>query len=261
MKQLRHSLIVGALFLTAACNSDVTEPRQRSLSPAGDGDVAGVAGAALLPDLVTAVPGNLMVRSKGGANIYFTNVIANLGAGPFQVRPVNQGSTTTAYQQLLDSSGQIVSEFPVSIYAYHPTHQHWHIDDVALYSLRQGTLDGPVVAEASKVSFCLIDIDQIIRPGAPRTYRSCNAALQGITNGWADVYFRGLPDQNLPIAGLPAGAYYLVSISDPQGRFSESNETNNMAWQKIQLSYVGGAPRIALLEHSPCEAPLCGGGK
>jgi hypothetical protein len=221
-------------------------------------------GAAVLPDLLTVVPSNLVaVARDADVRLFFTNVIVNFGAGRFQVRPVNEGTQTTAYQQLLNASGSVVAEFPVSTYAYHPEHRHWHIDAVAEYTMRAGTLNGPIVVQATKVTFCLIDTEQILPKGVAgnRTYVGCNAALQGITNGWADEYINGLPGQQLPLAGVPAGDYYLISTSDPLGRFVEANDNNNTAWVKFRLSFVNGAPQIAELDHSPCEGDLCGSRK
>jgi hypothetical protein len=265
MNHMKLSLVVVAIFLTAACEGGVTDLPQSATAPAADAQLltpdAGVQAAALLPDLVTGVPSAVAVRGKGSApRIFFTNRIANLGAGRFQVHPVHEGATTVAYQQLLDASDAVVSEFPVSTYEFHPDHGHWHIDAVAEYTVRSGALDGPIVSQSTKVTFCLIDTERLFKSGAgSRHYGACNADLQGITNGWADVYHSGLPGQSLSMAGAPAGVYYLISLTDPLNRFTEADDFNNEAWVSFQLSYVGGAPRLTLLDHSACSGRLCGG--
>jgi hypothetical protein len=194
------------------------------------------------------------------STLLFTNVIVNLGAGPLQILGVHSATITVAYQQLLNASGQVAVQFPVSTFEFHPQHRHWHIDDVAEYILRAGALDGAVVAQFTKVTFCLIDTERVLpKDGAgPHTYLGCNAQFQGITNGWGDEYIRGLPGQQLPITGLPAGVYYLVSTADPGNNFVEANDDNNAAWVTIQLFYVNGLPRVTVLDHSPCEGVLCG---
>jgi len=217
--------------------------------------------AILYPDLLTVVPGQVVTRTREGvSHLLFTNVIANMGTGPLQILGVHSATITIGYQQLLNASGQVAVQFPVSTFEFHPQHRHWHIDNVAEYKLRAGGLDGAVVAQFTKVTFCLIDTERLVPKTAagPRTYFGCNVQLQGITNGWGDEYIRGLPGQELPITGLPTGVYYLVSTADPGNNFVETNDANNAAWVKIQLFYVSGLPRVTVLDHSPCEGVLCG---
>jgi hypothetical protein len=264
MKHTKLSLVVAAIFLTAACEGGVTDLPQSAVTPAADEQQltpdAGTLAAALLPDLVSGVPSDLAIRGKGSSpRIYFTNKIANLGVGRFQISPVHEGATTVAYQQLLDASDAVVSEFPVSTYEFHPDHGHWHIDAVAEYTLRSGAVDGPIISQATKVTFCLIDVERLSKRAGSRHYGSCNAALQGITNGWADVYHSGLPGQSLPLSGAPAGVYYLVTLTDPLNRFTEADDFNNQAWVSFQLTYVSGQARFTLLDHSPCSGRLCAG--
>lgn len=264
MKHTKLGLVVAAIFLTAACESGITDLPQSAVTPAADEQLltpdAGVLAAALLPDLVTGVPSDLRIQGKGSApRIFFTNKIANVGVGRFQISPVHEGGVTVAYQQLLDASDAVVSEFPVSTYEFHSDHNHWHIDAIAEYTVRSGAVDGPIISQATKVTFCLIDVERLFKRSGPQTYRSCNASLQGVTNGWADVYHSGLPGQSLPMAGAPAGVYYLVSLTDPLNRFTEADDFNNQSWVSFQLSYVGNSPRLTLLDHSPCSGRLCGG--
>lgn len=262
MNYTKLRLVVVAIILTAACEGGITDVPQSAVTPAANEQLltpdAGVQAAALLPDIVTGVPSELLIQKvKGGGRISFTNRIANLGVGRFQVRPVNEGGVTVAYQQLLDASDVVVDEFPVSTYEFHADHGHWHIDAVARYTLRSGAIDGPIVAESTKVTFCLIDVERLGKRSGSRHYASCNADFQGITNGWADVYHRGLPGQTLSVPAFPAGVYYLLSLSDPLNRFTESNDSNNEAWVSFQLSYVNGVPSITVLGQSPCSGRLC----
>jgi hypothetical protein len=219
------------------------------------------AGPGLPPDLQTVVPGQLLITTKPTSMLWFTNSIVNLGTGQFQIRGVSDGANTFAYQEILDAAEQLVSSTLVSVYVFHPTHNHWHIDGVARYTLRSGSLTGTIVAEATKVTFCLIDTERALDKSlaAPIHYFGCNSALQGISRGWADQYVRSLPDQNLPIAGLPAGVYYLISTADPDNRFIETNDTNNTAWVWFRLTYLAdGSANINELGTSPCTGFMCG---
>lgn len=218
----------------------------------------------LLPDLQTVVPSQLQVTGAKGTTpaflLRFTNAIGNLGAGVLQMRNVSDATTTYGYQEVLNASGAVTQSILASTFAFHPAHNHWHIDAVADYSLRSGSVTGPVVVQTTKVTFCMIDVERILGKAAsgPRHYVGCNAVLQGITNGWADEYVRSLPGQELVITGLAAGLYYLVSTSDPLNKFLESNDANNVAWVSFQLSYSGTTPAVTEVSHSPCEGVMCG---
>ncbi len=112
------------------------------------------------PDLRTVVPTHLnLVNQQQNEYLRFSNGIANTGGGPWAMRPENElGSapTTTAWQEIRSSNAQylcgtqpkandpcytVLSEQPVSIFEYHPTHNHWHTADVARFEVRKGTPD------------------------------------------------------------------------------------------------------------------------
>ena len=59
---------------------------------------------------------------------------------------------------------------------------------------------------------------------------------------------------------MPAGDYYLVSTSNPERRFMESDLDNNTAWVEFRLTRpTNGNPKLSILGHSPCGSPgLCG---
>jgi len=132
----------------------------------------------LYPDLRTVVPAHLnLVNEHQRDLLRFSNGIANTGGGPWAMRPENElGSTptTTAIQEIRSSNAQylcgtqpkqvtdcytVLAEYPVSIFEYHPTHNHWHTADVARFEVRQGSPTGQVVGGNSiKVGFCLLDL-------------------------------------------------------------------------------------------------------
>ena len=94
--------------------------------------------------------------------------------GDAPAEPARSEPTTTAIQEIRSSNAQfrcgtqpkpndpcytILSEQAVSIFEYHPTHNHWHTADVARFEVRQGGPAGPVVGGNSiKVGFCLLDL-------------------------------------------------------------------------------------------------------
>ncbi len=230
----------------------------------------------LYPDLRTVVPKHLNIQNTGQREyLRFTNGIANTGAGDLRFRAeVPNGDVTNAIQEILDADGNVVDAFVASTFAFHPAHNHWHIGDVALFEVRIG-LDGGTggawgavltndqgYAQSIKTTFCLIDLYKLDdnAPTKERTYWECNGALQGIASGWVDQYHQSTEGQELDLTGAALGVYYLVSTSNPDGTFAETDRANNTAWASFRLSRDSrGNPKIAVIANSPCDSPgLCG---
>lgn len=226
------------------------------------------AGEGLLPDVQTVVPLHLQIQNKQQREILrFSNGIANTGAGPLRMRPEfpteESGQAQLAIQEILDADGNLVSEKVVSEFEFHPEHNHWHIDGVALFEIRVGSPDGPVLGENSiKTTFCLIDWYKL--EGNSRTpdrvYWDCEGDYQGISPGWVDQYHQATVGQSLELTGAPAGLYYLVSTANPDGLFMETDYANNTAWVSFWLKRdSNGNAKIEIINHSTCDTPgLCG---
>lgn len=74
-------------------------------------------------------------------------------------------------------------------------------------------------------------------------------------------YCRGDPIRVKRPEGIPnATDYYLVTTSNPDGNYVESNLTNNSAWVKFTLSAdSNGNRKVTVTGHSPCDSPgMCG---
>jgi len=242
--------------------------------------------AGLLPDLQTVVPLHLqLVNQQQKEFLRFSNGIANTGAGTLAMRPdppiASATTTTTAMQEFRDANvyykcGEqpkqvtdcynVVSERPAGTFDFHPAHNHWHIDNVALFEVRKGSPTGPVVGGNSvKTTFCLIDWYKLEgnSPAPERIFFDCETSYQGISPGWVDQYHQSLDGQELNLTGVPnASDYYLVSTANHARAFVESNYTNNTAWVKFTLSgTAGGNRKVEVTAKSPCAMPgLCGVG-
>lgn len=224
----------------------------------------------LLPDLQTVIPLQLQVVNKQQREILrFSNGVANTGDGPWQMRPEFPATDPTlpqkAIQQIVGSDGSIVSEHVVSEFQFHPEHNHWHINAIALFEIRAGSPTGPVVGENTlKTTFCLIDWYKMEGPSKTpdRVFFDCDGELQGVSPGWVDQYHQATPGQQLDITGVPPGLYYLVSTAGPDGNFIEKDTSNNTAWVGFKLSRDSkGNAKIAIVDQSPCDTPaLCGVG-
>lgn len=222
---------------------------------------------ALYPDLRTVVPTHIqLVNEHKQEIIRFSNGVANTGDGPWQMRPVfpldGKSGTQDAIQQILDSNGNVVLEELVSQFQYHETHNHWHIDDVALFTVHSGSPTGPIVGDSVKSTACLIDWYKLDdnAPNTERIYFDCFGEHQGISVGWVDQYHQATEGQQIDITGAPAGLYYLVSKANPENVFLETDYDNNEAWVSFMLSrHSNGNPKIEIMDHSACESPgMCG---
>lgn len=272
--------VCGTIALTALAIAPVPA-RTASAVPASCTDEALARGR--LPDIRTVVPQHLnLVNEHQREVLRFSNLIANTGAGPWRLRPEFPLDDTVtdaqqvAIQQVLDSedsSGEVVCEKPVSTFAYHPTHRHWHTDGIAVFEVRVGSPAGRAFENdrgtlaGIKTTFCLIDWVKLTGSSnsgktSTRTYFDCFGAFHGVSVGWADQYHHATDGQNLDITGVSEGTeYFLVSITNADARFVESSYGNNTAWQGFTVSRDSeGNPKIVLTGHSPCDAGtgLCG---
>lgn len=147
-----------------------------------------------------------------------------------------------------------------SVMSYHPSHGHIHVDNWAGFSLRKSTSNPdattwPIIATGTKVSFCLINLGdctsdygyckdgnygtvltQANIPNSPFGLVNGCGVDQGIYVGNLDVYSQGMAGMSIDLTGVCNGDYYIVSITDPDNNFLESNETNNWAATPITLT-------------------------
>lgn len=239
------SLFVGALLvLTSLFSNNLAS--------------AYTAGQEHYPDLQTLKPSEIRITRSCkllgllGCKKYlrFSNTAWNSGNGRFEMRPQNDGSTgkTTAYQRVYshDASGSwyFARELPVGEFSYHSSHNHWHFEGFANYSLitanaSDTAIRGTTKRSSQKTTFCVIDTDRVnsslVHAEAQR-YTSCGQNdWTGLSVGWGDRYGWDLPGQEIDLNGLPDGYYWLVSTVDFQQRLSETNDANNCAAAKIEL--------------------------
>jgi hypothetical protein len=167
---------------------------------------------------------------------------ANLGPGRLELQGDSDKETgrTDVTQLLYGDGDNPVASRPAGEFVYHPTHQHWHMENFTYYelwTLNSRGLPGEVVAVTSKVSFCLRDYGRNrSQPASRSRYYQCGIALQGISPGWVDTYTYDTPGQIINIAGLPDGLYSIRMVVDPLDHLLEVSNTNNSVREIIQIS-------------------------
>ena len=127
---------------------------------------------------------------------------------------------------------------------------HWHVRDFDEYTLLNA--GGSTVARAEKHGYCMWDNDKYAPmqglPGVSTVpvytaSTSCGRGLpnalsivHGLSRGWGDTYPTSLFDQAIDITGLPNGEYTVRVQADAVGAITESNESNNTAQVKVQIT-------------------------
>ncbi|TND09481.1 MAG: Spore coat protein CotH [Bacteroidetes bacterium] len=175
--------------------------------------------------------------------------------------PSGNPPTEKLLQRLYHKNGNTITSFDTltpGTMSYHPTHGHVHVNNWAWFTLRTATSNPdattwPIVSTGSKTSFCLINLGDCTSnlgycrdslgntitmadiPNAPFGLVSGCGTSQGIYTGMLDIYSIGLPDMFIPM-DVCNGNYYIVSITDPDNNFVESNENNNWVAVPITLT-------------------------
>jgi hypothetical protein len=158
------------------------------------------AGPPLYPDLQTLAPGGLYIErgSDGRFRLRFDNTVGNYG-GRLEL---TVDGARNIYQNVYDqySGGSRALQQRVSSdLIYHPEHNHFHFKDFARYELLKQDRAGvyrPTSRRGSKTSFCILDYERMTTSGpAYAQYTTCGATIQGLSAGWGDTYYAGLPEQ------------------------------------------------------------------
>lgn len=206
------------------------------------------------PNLQAKPASELRISHEGGRKLLrFTTVGWNSGAGPLEMvpGPVDTGTNKQqVYQRIFDDAGGY-SDHLAGFMEWHASHNHFHFNDYAHYTLRPAAANGTPERYGEKVTFCLMDTDRIDHrlPGAPKRaqYTTCSMSRQGISVGWGDAYRYYLDGQFIDVTGLPDGDYDLVITLDPKGRIIETDDGDNVSTTRLTIagdtvSVAGGSP-------------------
>ena len=262
----RKSLMMLPVFaaigfmLTATLSSSITAEPQN------------VPENALLPDITPGVPKHLHIHNQQQSEfLRFTNVWANVGEGALEFEEgLVVGTQQQALQNLYDDEesfgippNTVWSEV-AGDFIFHPTHNHWHIDDVGEFSVRIDDNGSPGTiapgADSLKIGFCIVDVfrydEEKSSPRSEKIYWDCETELQWIQPGWADQYHQSVEGNAVDISNLVDGTYFLVHKWNPLDLFVDADDSNNESWAKFTLeqSNGNGNRKITILEEF---APEC----
>jgi len=224
----------------------------------------------LIPDLTPMKILNLGLYHNGDKEtIRFTTTIVNIGDGPFEVKSRRISTDSSeAYQNIYNDFGDVSNSKRIGEFVFHPTHNHYHLDNVATYSIYQGLDDGTQgkysqqLTTSNKVSFCMEDTIPLnpTVEGSQR-FTKCNTDVQGISPGYADVYADYLPDQDLNVNDLESDTVYYLEVNvNPKRNFIEKDLDNNIAWVSFTLEGDFGERKLNIIGYSNCGEVdgLCG---
>lgn len=208
------------------------------------------------PDLEALKPKDFRLwRRAGRIELRFTAGFWNKGSGPFELvssstAPASRDASFSVLQRLRTSEKEII-DVPVGDLFWHGVHRHYHMEDVALYTLEP--LEGGEDLIHVKTSFCLTDtVAQDLKiPGASkqRVYSSaCSIKKQGVSVGWADIYYYNFPGQSIDVTNLPVGDYRLTISVDPLEKYLEETRANNI--ETVILSINPKALRVKVITPS-----------
>lgn len=216
----------------------------------------------VLPNLVADPPANAILdyySYPGGGHdllLRFDGYVHNTGQGALEMNASRASSADPLppVQRIYRSDGS-TRDLPMAgaqlFYSSADGHNHWHLQNAVRYSL--WTSDhGSLVAPASKVGFCLGDVEHADSFGpAAGPYQNgsdqfCQhnhpdalSLVEGVSSGWRDIYSRSLALQWVVASDVQPGIYALREDVDPDGIVAESNETNAPAWSASATTIPG----------------------
>ena len=229
-------------------------PRARVARPAAHpptGPERRVAGPT--PDL-RSLPAWGISLSRNDRYLRFSATVWNAGDSPLVVDGFRQRGKDLmdAYQYFFDAAGNQTGYQSVGDLHWDakPSHQHWHFEDFARYSLlRKNKTEA---ARSKKEAFCLANTDAVDltvpgaawKPDNTDLATSCGdqtslSIREVLAAGWGDTYTQYRAGQSFRVDRLPNGVYFIAVAANPDGNLVEESTANNVALRRIRL---GGTP-------------------
>jgi hypothetical protein len=181
---------------------------------------------------------------RGHRHLTFSNCIANVGDGRLLLQITKYSATKAKVEQLIEDLAKPTSRWrrrPAGRAEKdtNPDHNHWHYSAFLQYRLKS-MQTGTYVGKPKKQSFCLMDVAKLWNNAEARRFKRCpkvdaSTGEMGISVGWGDVYWAGLQEQYIEVAGIPPGDYWLECRVDPGKLLEEKSRRNNSTRVRIHI--------------------------
>lgn len=229
------------------------EPADRAPTAPAGGEVGEVQ-----PDL-RSLPAWALHLSRNKRYLRFNATVWNAGDSPLVVDGFRRTGehVMDAYQYFFDGEGNQTGYQQVGELHWDDkdTHQHWHFQDFARYSLLNADLTE--VVRSRKEAFCLANTD-VVDQTVPNALwdaerndlstscgsREALSIREVLASGWGDTYAQFRAGQSFRIADLPNGVYYVAVIANPDHRLVEHDLTNNTSLRRVVITGQGDKRRI-----------------
>lgn len=212
------------------------------------------ASAGLVPDTkpdLRSLPAWGIQMARNGNYLQFSATVWNAGDSPLVVDGFRREGEDEmdAYQYFFDADGNQTGYEKVGHMHWDPkpTHQHWHFEDFATYTLLKA--DKTEVVKSRKEAFCLAPTDAVDQTVPNAAWNVENGDLstacgdygslsvrEVLASGWGDTYAQFRAGQSFDLHGLPNGTYYIAVTANPHGRLIEGSTDNNQSLRKIHIS-------------------------
>jgi hypothetical protein len=227
------------------------EPVERAAAAHPSGPKGRVTGPT--PDL-RSLPAWGISLSKNKRYLRFSATVWNAGDSPLVVDGFRRGGQNLmdAYQYFFDAEGRQTGYQGVGHLHWDakPSHQHWHFEDFARYSLLRR--DKSEAAVSKKEAFCLANTDAVDltvpsaewKPENTDLATSCGdhtslSIREVLAAGWGDTYTQLRAGQSFRVDRLPNGVYFIAVAANPGGHLVETSTANNLALRRIKLTGKG----------------------
>lgn len=215
-----------------------------------------------------------------GSNYFVCGPDTLYQVGGLQTCPDGTIPRQLLQQKIYHKSGNTMTNYLrwAGSMTYHPNHGHSHFDNWGVYELRIPTADPnplnwPIVGTGAKLGFCLMDYgtctyyngycrdannniitNNIANYGLGGGGYNCNPTQQGISVGYADIYYQNLDGMYITLPpGTCNGDYAVVVQIDPARNLLESDYTDNVMWAPITLTEQTGPQNVTISLAGPAN--------
>jgi hypothetical protein len=185
----------------------------------------------------TTAPGRVLFR--------FSSSIPNIGLGPYRLQATGEdaGNGLQEVNQIISRSDDSTFTRDAGEFFYNPSSQEMEAVGWVAYRIREvlpGDGVGAILREGAKQSVRITStrLHDGSLPNVPPSNERIIASggNHGISVGYTDIYSKGLAYQWVDVTGLASGEYWIETEVDPADHIVESDESNNIARMKVNLT-------------------------